>query len=362
MPPLLKFITKRIFAALFTLFILTILLYGTIAITPIEMRVALYMPDNINLQVLYDHPQAIENLKQRIIEEHNLNAPFPVQYIKWVTSFFTQNWGYSPSLKQEVLPALMLRAPATAELAIFSLILLIPLSLFCGIAAAANKEKVIDYTVRLFTLGFMSIPLFILALFLLAIFYVSLKWFSLGGMSHDLYLLGSTFRSYTGLMTVDGLLNQRFDLVLKTLQHLTLPVITLVFSQWALLTRITRTALIEELKKEYILSAKAKGASEHTILWDHALKNALGVFLSNTALSAASFVTGVFVVERIFLWPGISDMALRSGSYQPDAPAVMGFTVYSVMVVLLIMLFLDILQVIINPYISREALEYSNAR
>jgi len=362
MPPLLRFIFKRIFIALITLFILTIVLYGTIAITPIEMRVALYMPQNINLQVLFNNPKALENLKQRIISDYHLNDPFPVQYMIWIKNFFTKNWGYSPSLKQEVLPALLRRAPATAELAIYSLLLLIPLSLACGIAAAANKDKAIDYVVRLFTLGFMFIPLFILALLLLAIFYVSLKWFSLGGMGLDLFFIGTSFRTYTGLMTVDALLNQRFDLFLRTLQHLTLPVVTLVFSQWALLTRVTRTALIEELKKDYILSAKAKGASEHTILWNHALKNALGVFLSNTALSAASFVTGVFIVERIFLWPGVSDMALRSGSYQPDAPAVMGFTVYSVIVVLIIMLVMDILQVILNPYISRDVLEYSNAK
>jgi ABC-type dipeptide/oligopeptide/nickel transport system permease component len=92
------------------------------------------------------------------------------------------------------------------------------------------------------------------------------------------------------------------------------------------------------------------------ILWRHVFKNTLSVFLANTALSAAGIVTGVFIVERIFLWPGVSDLLLRTGTFVPDAPLVLGFTIYSIIMVLAIMFILDIAQAVFNPLISQEVM------
>jgi ABC-type dipeptide/oligopeptide/nickel transport system permease component len=142
--------------------------------------------------------------------------------------------------------------------------------------------------------------------------------------------------------------------VITALKRLSLPVLTVTASQWAFLSRITRNATIEELQKDYITGARARGASHHQILMNHVLRNTMSVFLSNTAMAAATIVTGVFIVERIFILPGVSDLLFRHDAFVPDPVAVIGFTFYCVIMVLIIMLILDVINAAVNPLISRE--------
>ncbi|MGB8252369.1 MAG: ABC transporter permease [Anaerolineaceae bacterium] len=329
--------------------------------SPLDMRVSLFMPGNVPLRILLDE-EAYGRLRDRIIEQNHLNDSFPTQYGIWLSNFVTHNWGYSPSLGQEVLPALLDRSPATAELTIYSMLLIIPLTLFSGIQAARKKDKPTDLLIRGFSMAAGALPLFIMAFFLMTVFYINLKWSSLTGLDLGFLQSNGSFHPFTGLMTVDGLLNGRMDITLTAIRRLMLPVLTITASQWALLTRITRSATIEELQKDYVLAARSRGASTNLIIGRHVLKNTLNVFLANTALSAASIVTGVFIVERIFLWPGVSDILFRTGSFVPDASAVIGFTIYSVIVVLFIMLILDLLQASINPLISEEMIGSSDGQ
>jgi ABC-type dipeptide/oligopeptide/nickel transport system permease component len=108
------------------------------------------------------------------------------------------------------------------------------------------------------------------------------------------------------------------------------------------------------LQKDYAIAAKARGASRCRIIMNHVLRNTLSVFLANTAISAASIVTGVFIVERIFVLPGVSEIMYRQGGFIPDAVAVIGFAFYCVLTVLAIMLILDVINAAVNPLISRE--------
>jgi ABC-type dipeptide/oligopeptide/nickel transport system permease component len=356
MPSFLKFLFQRILSAILTLFIITVVLYGVIALAPLDMRLSLYLPKNINARIASDEV-LWQQVKNQIIEKYHLSDSFPIQYATWVKTFFTQNWGYSISLKDEVLNVILNRMPATIELAFYSLLLLIPLSLLSGILAANQEHRTADRLIRSISTLTTSIPTFILALFLLAVFYVGLGWFSPNRISQSISLELSTlssFKSFTGFLTVDGLLNLRPDICLDAFRHLVLPVSTLSLGYWAVLTRLTRIGMIEELKKDYITAAKARGLPPRLILWKHTLRNILPPFLTNTALTAAAIVSGVFVVERIYLWPGISSMIMRDGFFQPDPAAVLGFVIYSVIMVLALMFILDLLQAFINPLTSIE--------
>ena len=154
---------------------------------------------------------------------------------------------------------------------------------------------------------------------------------------------------FTGLLTIDGFLNGKPEVSLDAARHLVLPVFTLSLYHWATLARITRSLVNEELGKEYILAAKARGFSSRRVLWRHALKNALAPALASSLLSAASLVTGVFVVEIIYNFPGVSDLVVRGFSFVPDTFAVLGFAVYSLLLVLMLMLVLDLLLALIDP-------------
>lgn len=334
-----------------TLVLMSIILYGIIYLSPLDLRINLFMPQNVPSRMTEKDIARIRNL---IAENNHLYDPFIVQYWQWAKNFIENQWGYSPSLHQYVLPAILSNSPVTLELTICSMLLIIPLSLASGIRAGSKKDKPADFIIRVLSMIVSHIPLFIMAYFLLTIFYVNLKWTTLIDVDVSKFQINGTYHVYTGLRIFDGLLNGRLDVVITALKRLSLPVLTVTASQWAFLSRITRNATIEELQKDYITGARARGASNRQILMNHVLRNTMSVFLSNTAMTAATIVTGVFIVERIFILPGVSDILFRHDAFVPDPVAVIGFTFYCVIMVLIIMLILDVINAAVNPLISRE--------
>lgn len=351
MRSLLRFLSRRVFFAMLTLILVSVAMYFVVYLAPLDVRVDLFMPKNLGPHMTEEQ---VARLRERITEKNHLNDTFFVQYWYWGKNFIENQWGYSPSLQQYVLPAILSESPVTIELTACSLLLIVPLSLFSGMYAAHKKDKASDLLVRVLSSTTAYIPLFVMAYILLALFYVNLKWATLSSPDISGFVTNEGFHPYTGMSLLDGLLNGRLDIALKALRRLALPVLTIVATQWAFLSRIIRNVTIEELQKDYVLGAKARGASQYQIFTKQILKNTSSVFLSNTAMSAASIVTGVFVVERIFIIPGVSDILFRHSSYTPDAVAVVGFAFYSVLLVLILMLILDVFNAAVNPLISRE--------
>lgn len=251
--------------------------------------------------------------------------------------------------------------PVTAELTLWSVLLFIPLGIVSGAVAAWRRGSAPDHSFRLLAFIGTSIPPFIMGLMLLAIFYVGLRWFPIGrlAVASEFVVKSASFKTYTGLLVVDGLLNGRSDITVDALRHLVLPVFTLSLAHWATLGRVTRAAMFEELNKDYITTARGKGLSWRKTVWRHALQNAMLPALNSSALSAASLVTGVFVVEVIFALPGVSALLGVStryfGSLMPDVAAMMGFAVYGVLLVLPLMFILDVVQAFIDPRMREGA-------
>jgi len=351
MPPMLRFLINRIFAALVTLLVITAVLYGIIMLTPPETRAELYMTRGNARLTDEQYARLIEN----IIERHHLRDPFPIQYAYWIGSLVQGNWGYSPVLNDNVLDTLVRKSKVTAELTVYSLLFFIPLGLISGVIAGSKKDRGADHRFRTAAFIATSMPPFILALVLISIFYVQLDWFPIERLSlqNDQYVKSSAFHEITGFITIDGFLNQRPDISLDAARHLVLPVITLSLVHWATLGRVTRAATIEELQKEYIMAGKARGLPNHSLLWTHSLRNVMAPSLANSALSAAALFTGVFVIEVIFNLHGISQVIVSSISGAADAPSALGYAIYSVLVVLMVMLILDIVQAIVDPRIRQ---------
>ena len=354
MPPLLRHLINRILSIPITLFIITAALYAVVMLTPAETRATLYMPRNMSPRMTEEQYQKLLDL---MIERYHLNDPYPVQYFYWVGNLVQGNWGYSETLQEDVLTAILRRTPATAELTLYSILVFIPLGLISGVIAGSRQNQLADHPFRLTAFIATSLPPFILGLVLMAIFYVDLHWFAPGRSSSAVSVVvnAEQFRQFTGLLTVDGLLNRRPDVSLDALRHLVMPVFTLAIAHWATLGRVTRATMIEELKKEYVVAAKARGIPEHKVVWRHALRNAIAPALTSSLLSAASLLTGVFVVEIIFNFHGVSVVAVRSMAFIPDAPAALGFAIYSVIVVLIMMGILDLIQSGLDPRIREAA-------
>ncbi|HEY5271349.1 MAG TPA: ABC transporter permease [Anaerolineales bacterium] len=354
MPPFLKFLLRRIVAIPITLIIITMLLYAGVMLTPPEVRVTLYyIPKNPNMT-----EEQIARANENYIEIYHLRDPFLIQYSYWLKSILQGTWGYSPVLREDVLPALLERTPATAELTLYSLLLFIPLGLVSGVVAGWNQRKGADNVFRLAAFIATSFPPFILSILLIAVFYVGLGWFAPSRLDSllALDLASQGYVQYTGLYTLDGLLNLRLDVTWDALRHLVMPVVTLSLYHWATLGRITRSSIIAERRKEYIIAAKARGVNERGLMWKHAFRNTLAPSFTSLVLSTASLITGVFVVEIIFSYRGISALIVKSMQMVPDPTAALGFAVYSVTIVLLLMFVMDLLLAIFDPRVRQEVL------
>jgi peptide/nickel transport system permease protein len=294
----------------------------------------------------------MEATLNRIIEENGLNDPYPQQYVRWASNLIRGDWGWSPALQDDVLDALVRRTAVTIEITLFALLLIIPLGLMSGVVAGWRENSGRDNGFRGLAFLSTSIPAFILGLFLLSIFYIGLGWFPIGRSGiYDINLSTSTYQTYTGLLTVDGLLNGRYDVTLDALRRLVLPLITLGLFHWATLGRITRASVIEVKDEDYIRAAHSRGLKPSAVMWRHAFRNAMLPGLTSSALAAAALITGVIVVEAIFDFHGISELITSSLQSTPDAPLALGFAVYSVLLVLPIMLALDIIKAIVDPRI-----------
>lgn len=357
MPPLLRYILLRLLLVPLTLLVVTFALMALLTTVPPEVRAFLYLPTRLQSQVVYLSLDELRLITEPYIQKYHLDDPLPVQYVYWVVSFFTRSGGYSPSARGDVFEALLRRTPVTAELTLYSLLLFIPLGVMSGLRAGWRKGEFTDLRFRTAAYIASSLPPFIMALFLLSIFYAFLGWFPPGrlGIPFSQEVLSPEFRRVTGLMTVDSLLNRRLDIFADSVRHLVLPVITLSLVHWATLGGIVRSTIIHERRKEYLTAARARGIPEGRLQWRHALRNVLAPALSNSALTAASLLTGVFMIEIIFDLKGVADLIVHSTALGLDMPIAMGFSVYSVCIVLVVMFGLDVLRLIVDPR-SREGM------
>lgn len=352
MPPIVGFLARRILAVPLTLIVITAMLYGIAMLAPPARRAYLYLPPKTSVDdVLPDDP-----LMKNIIAERHLDEPFLVQYVGWLGKLLSGDWGWSFTARQQVLPFLLRRTPVTIELLLWSSIAFIPLGILTGSWSAARRGQKFDRGVQLFTFIGTAIPIFVLAFGMLSIFYIGLHWFPIDRLSDPIKTLvaSDAFQNYTGMVTLDGLLNGRPDVTLDALLHLAMPVFTLALAQWATLNRVTRTAMLEELAHDYVTVARGKGLYERTVVQRHALRNALVPILTSSAISSASLISSVYLVELLFNLHGLSDIfvvattqAATFVTFDP-APA-MGLAVYSVLIVVTITFLLDVLHAVIDP-------------
>lgn len=356
MPPFLQFVIRRLAAIPISLVIITMVLYAGVMLTPVEARASLYFPPNMNPNMTEEQ---FRRFQESIIRRYHLRDPYLVQYGYWVQSLFDGTWGHSPTLNEPVLPALLRRTPVTLELALYSLLFLVPLGLISGVLAGWRRSGVFDRVFRSLAFLGTSTPSFILAMVLLSVFYINLGWFAPQrlGVMYGLEVNSDTFRNFTGMLTIDSVLNGRWDIFVDTWRHLVMPVFTLSLYHWATLGRISRSTTIGERNKEYILSARARGLNEQRVIWRHAFRNMLSPSITSIALSATSIVTGVFVAEIIYNFKGVSAVIVSAMGGVPDAPAALGFAVYSAIAVLTLMFVLDVLLAIVDPRVREGVLK-----
>lgn len=258
-----------------------------------------------------------EELVQETRQAMGLNDPVLVQYFRWLAGCLHGDFGTSISSNKPVITLLGNRLWPTLKLSLFSMVLMLLVAVPIGMAQATHKNSIVDYALRGITFFGVSMPNFWVGLLLMMFFCVKLKWLPVVSSSGD-------FKS------------------------LILPSVTLAFAMSAKYTRQVRTAILEELSQDYVIGARARGVAEWKILWLNVFPNSLLPLITMLGLSLGSLLGGTAVVEVIFTYPGLGNLAVSAiTSY--DYPLIQGYVLWISLIYMLVNLAVDISYNYVDP-------------
>jgi ABC-type dipeptide/oligopeptide/nickel transport system permease component len=343
---MLAYVIRRFLLLIFVLFGVSVLLFGILMTFSPERRAATYVSS----------PQQAKDIP-RIIQQFGLDDPFYIQYVRWIKEISRGNLGWSLVASRPVLEAFWNYFPVTLEMNIFAAPIVILVGIWLGTVSGIHRDTWIDHTTRILAIVGWSLPTFLFALVLLMIFYGYFQWFMPGVLSDQLtmFMLNNPdkFTRFTGLYTIDGILNGRLNIALDGLSHLVLPVLTYVIVVVALNMRVMRSGMIEELSKDYVITARAKGADKKTIHIKHARRNALLPVVTVAGQLVAMSMEGSIAVEVVFNRHGIGWWLAESAT-QLDMPVLMCICLFMGIVFVITNLTLDILYAYIDPRIRLD--------
>ena len=294
-------------------------------------------------QVASQRPEIVKAFR----EKWGLDKPLYEQYLVFVRNLARGELGTSINTRRAVTKDLALFLPATIELATVAIFFALLLGLPLGIFAAIRRDGPMDHLARLVSLIGVSIPIFWLATVSLVLFYATLHWTVGPGR------LGPQMERpdyVTGLFLIDSLLESDFETFWDAFSHLLLPGLVLASSVMGLVTRVTRSSMLEVLSQDYTRTARAKGVSEASVVARHALRNALIPTVTVLGLAYGGLLSGAVMTETIFAWPGLGRYAFQA-VITNDFPAIMGVTFVIGMMYVLVNLVVDVLYGWLDPRI-----------
>ncbi len=340
-----SYIARRLLILPIVLFGLSILIFAMLMLlTPVE-RAALYVTS------VPRNPAAI----QGIIQKYGLAQPIYVQYGEWISNVLHGNLGWSKTADMPVVQAVASYFPATLELALWSFTPIMVIGVWLGVQAAVHHDSFIDQAARVFSIIGYSFPTFVFGLLVLMIFYANLQWFPPGRLSDwaQLTVNGGSWHTYSGMYTLDSLLNGRIDIFLDALRHLFLPALTLAYVNWALLLRVARSSMLEVIQQDYIRTARAKGLGEQQVIRKHALPNALIPVVTIGGLLLIGLLNGVVITETVFNYRGMGLFAANA-ALNFDAISILSIALLAGALLVLANLVVDVLYHYLDPRIQLQ--------
>ena len=287
-------------------------------------------------------PAEVQEMKERF----HLDKPVPIQYFYWIKGVSQGDLGWSGVASAPVVDVFPKKFAATMELAIAAGIVAVSLGIAMGTFAGARRNKVSDHIIRVVSVSGASMPLFWFAILLLIIFWVWLGWFPIGRSDPNLF---EAIPHPTGFYTIDALLAGNFAAFRDAIWHLIMPAVALGYGATAIIARMMRSSLIEELQEDYVDAAKAKGLAERVVLKKHARRNALVPTVTVIGLTFGFLLQGTVVAEIIFRWPGLGRW-MASAVLRGDQATIMTYVMFTSILFLFVNLVVDI----IYAYLDRR--------
>jgi ABC-type dipeptide/oligopeptide/nickel transport system permease component len=302
----LTFALKRLGRLLLTVLLISTIIFFVIRVIPGDPALVIAGLDA--------SPEAIAAIREKI----GTDQPLAVQYGRWLASVARFDFGTSLATGQPVTQMILERFPLTLTLALLGIVIALVLAIPLGIVSAVRRWSVWDYLGMLFSQVGMAVPGFWLGILLLLALAVKVRLFPLFGSG--------------------------------SFKHLVLPAVALGFTRAAILLRLTRASMVEEMSREYVVTARAKGLTERMVKYKHALRNALLPVVTVAGIQLGYMLGGAVIIEQVFSLPGLGRLFL-TGVYQRDYPLIQGGIVFIALAFSLINFAVDILYSLLNPKI-----------
>lgn len=327
---------RRLLETLATLLVSTVVVFSLIRIIPGDPAQAI-MGEKATAA-------ALEAARER----YGLDRPLYEQFFVYLGDLFQGDLGTSI---QENLPVSELIAtyfPATLELSLLAMLIASVMGILLGVFAAKNPGGLWDSFLGAFSVFGLSIPIFFLGLLLALIFGQILNWLPYAGRLDPLLVFEIDQIQWSGLLLVDSILAGRWDIFQSALSHLILPAVALSTIPMSLLARLTRSALLESLSRDFIRTARAKGQTEWRVFFIHALKNALLPVITMVGFQFGLLLGGAILTETVFSWPGMGKFLVTSVERR-DYPSIQGGLLFFVLCITLVMTLTDLILRWVDP-------------
>lgn len=306
---MLRYVAYRLLAAIPVLIGVSFVVFFMLRLVP---------GDPIRLMFVNQPQPSAERVEEM---RHQLGLDLPVwrQYLRYMGNLLQGDLGYSYRSRLPVGPEIIKRLPNTIKLASAGLAIAVVIGLFAGIISAAFRGRWLDRGLMLFTVLGISVPGFWLGMMIMLIFGVQLRWFPVSGAD--------------------------------TWQQLVMPAFTLGIGAAAVLARLTRANLLEAMSQEYIRTARAKGLSNSSVIWRHGLRNALIPIVTIIGLMIGGLLSGAFIIESLFAYPGVGELAVKSIQAR-DFPMVQGIVLFVATCYVLVNIVTDVIYGFLDPRIK----------
>lgn len=332
-----RYILTRLALTVPMLLILLTLVFVILRILPGDPCLALLGGRNVT-------PERLAECRELL----GLNRSLLVQYVDYLGDAVRLDFGTSIRTGLPVTQELLLRFPATFELALFGMLGATTLGLLSGVYASVRRDRRADHIVRVVNIASFAMPIFWIGLMFLMLFAVRWRLFPVGGRLDP--VAAALFTPITNIYTLDTLLRGDVGLFLSAVHHLVLPVLTLAIVVSGFIGRMTRSSMLDVLDREYVTVARAKGLRERTVISRHALANALIPIVTVVGLQFALLMAGAILTETVYSWPGIARYLLEAISSR-DFTAIQGAVVFIAFFISAVNLLVDVLYARLDPRI-----------
>lgn len=335
----LSFVARRAVHSIFVLLGLSIVIFLIARVMPgdpARVAVGARAPDWV-----------VDNLR----EQMHLNDSLPVQYGYWLRDAVQGDFGISLVTRRSVADDIVEFFPASLELALFALLITAVLGIGLGTLSARHKDKLIDNVVRIISYMGVVTPSFVFAILFLLLFGYVLDWFpTIGRLSESV----ARPPRVTGFMTVDALIAGNFAAFVDAAHHLVLPALAVAMGAMAQEARITRASMSENLTKDYIAAGRALGLPERLVTGRFLLKPSLIPTISIMGLDFAASLSNAFLVELIFVWPGLSRYGMNA-ILRKDLNAISAVILVLGVVFIIVNILVDLIVARLDPRIGLRA-------